>query len=187
MKKVVLLGDSIRQIGYGTVLPDMLKDEFDVWQPSDNCRFAQYTLRGLFDWREKIDAAEIVHFNVGHWDLCDIFGDGSFTPIEDYVKTTVRIAKLLLAKGKTVIFATTCPVREGRSYNSNDTIRQFNAAIVPELEKMGVLINDMHTPVAADVDRYIREDDKIHLSEDGIRLCAQLTADSIRKAAEIQK
>ena len=184
MKKVILLGDSIRQIGYGTVLPELLKDEFEVWQPNDNCRFAQYTLRGLFDWRGQMEGAEIVHFNVGHWDLCDIFGDGTFTPIEDYVKTTVRIAKLLLQKHKTVIFATTCPVREGRSYNSNDTIREFNAAVVPELEKMGVLINDMHTAVSADVNRYIREDDKIHLTEDGIRLCAELTAEAIRKAAE---
>ena len=49
---------------------------------------------------------------------------------------------------------------------------------------MGVLINDMHTAVSADVNRYIREDDKIHLTEDGIRLCAELTADAIRKAAE---
>lgn len=184
MKKVVLLGDSIRQIGYGTAVPELLKDEFEVWQPSDNCRFAQYTLRGLYEWRAQMEGAEIVHFNVGHWDLCDIFGDGPFTPIEDYVKTTVRIAKLLLQKHKTVIFATTCPVREGRSYNSNDTIREFNAAVVPELEKMGVLINDMHTAVSADVNRYIREDDKIHLTEDGIRLCAELTADAIRRAAE---
>ena len=30
MKKVVLLGDSIRQIGYGTILPEILKDEFGI-------------------------------------------------------------------------------------------------------------------------------------------------------------
>ena len=43
MKKIVLLGDSIRQIGYGTKVPEMLGTDFSVWQPSDNCRFAEYT------------------------------------------------------------------------------------------------------------------------------------------------
>ena len=30
MKKVTLLGDSIRQIGYGTKVPEMLGDEYEV-------------------------------------------------------------------------------------------------------------------------------------------------------------
>ena len=41
MKKVVLLGDSIRLIGYGTKVPEMLGPEYTVWQPSDNGRYAQ--------------------------------------------------------------------------------------------------------------------------------------------------
>ena len=54
MKKVVLLGDSIRLIGYGTKVPEMLGDDYQVWQSEDNCRFAKYTLRCLFDWRDDI-------------------------------------------------------------------------------------------------------------------------------------
>lgn len=184
MKKIVLLGDSIRQIGYGTVLPEMLKDEFEVWQPGDNCRFAQYLLRGLFDWEKDMRGAEIVHFNAGHWDLCDLFGDGSFTPVEDYVNTVVRIAKILQSRHKTVLFATTCPVRPENRYNKNETIDAFNAAVVPALQRMGVLINDLHAAVAADIGRYIRADDNIHLTEEGIRLCANQTASVIREAAK---
>ena len=41
MKKVVLLGDSIRLWGYGTKVPDMLKGEYEVCQPEDNCRFTK--------------------------------------------------------------------------------------------------------------------------------------------------
>ena len=48
MKKVVLLGDSIRLWGYGTKVPEMLGEDYEVWQPEDNCRFVKYTLRGLF-------------------------------------------------------------------------------------------------------------------------------------------
>ena len=43
MKRVVLLGDSIRLIGYGTKVPELLGDGYEVWQPEDNGRFAQYT------------------------------------------------------------------------------------------------------------------------------------------------
>lgn len=50
MIRVTLLGDSIRMIGYGLKVPVLLRDDFEVFQPKDNCRFAKYTLRGLFDW-----------------------------------------------------------------------------------------------------------------------------------------
>ena len=42
MKKVTLLGDSIRYIGYGLKVPELLKDEFEVYQPNENCRFALF-------------------------------------------------------------------------------------------------------------------------------------------------
>ena len=35
MKKVTLLGDSIRQIGYGARVAELLKDEFTVWHGTD--------------------------------------------------------------------------------------------------------------------------------------------------------
>ena len=40
MKKIALLGDSIRQIGYGSKVVELLGEDYDVWQPDDNCRFA---------------------------------------------------------------------------------------------------------------------------------------------------
>lgn len=109
MKRVVLLGDSIRLIGYGTKVPELLGDGYEVWQPEDNGRFAQYTLRMLFDFRKQIEGADVIHWNNGHWDLCELFGDGSFTPLPMYVETMVRVARLLKQYGKKVIFATTTP------------------------------------------------------------------------------
>ena len=50
MKKVTLLGDSIRQIGYGTRVPELLGEDYEVFQPEENCRFVKYTLRMLFDY-----------------------------------------------------------------------------------------------------------------------------------------
>lgn len=62
MKKLTLLGDSIRLLGYGTKVPELLKKEFTVYQPKDNCRFAKYTLSGvLLEWTKDIENSDIIH------------------------------------------------------------------------------------------------------------------------------
>lgn len=96
MKKVVLLGDSIRLIGYGTKVPEMLGPEYTVWQPSDNGRYAQYTLHGVLeDWVDGIAGADIIHWNNGLWDMSVHGDDGVFTPLEAYGDFIMRIAKAL--------------------------------------------------------------------------------------------
>ena len=55
------------------------------------------------------------------------------------------------------------------------------------LQEMGVIINDLHSLVSTNMEAYIREDDKLHLSEEGIKVCARQVADIIRKtAAELE-
>ena len=182
MKKVVLIGDSIRLIGYGTPVEERLSEEFTVWQPDDNCRFASYTLRGMWDWQENMRGADIIHWNNGLWDVCELFGDGEFTPIDEYVSTMLRIAKILKERAQTVIFATITPVRKENPHNKNETIERYNMALVPELLKLGVVINDLYTPLSEDLYKYIC-DDNIHLSDDGIRLAADMVESVIREEA----
>ena len=43
MIKVTLLGDSIRLIGYGKKVPELLGDDFEIFQPDINCKFAKNT------------------------------------------------------------------------------------------------------------------------------------------------
>lgn len=173
MKKVTLLGDSIRQIGYGTKVPALLGEGYEVFQPEENCRFVKYTLRMLFDYREQIEGSDIIHWNNGLWDIpTGLFEDGEpFTDIEEYVKNMLRVAKQLKSLGKRIIFATTTPVRPEHPYNKNILIKQYNEAIVPKLQEMGIEINDLYSLVNADVYKYIC-DDNIHLSEDGIEICS---------------
>ena len=180
MKNVVLLGDSIRQIGYGTLVPQLLGEEYSVWQPKENCRFAAYTLRLLFDNRTAIGNADIIHWNNGLWDVCDLFGDGPFTDAETYVKNMLRIATILKRSTDKIIFATTTPVTSEHAFSKNERIRQYNALLVPELEKMGIVINDLNALVTPNIDTFIRKDDNIHLTEEGIRACAEQVAEYIR-------
>ena len=183
MIKVTLLGDSIRLIGYGTKVPELLGEEFEVFQPSDNCRYCKYTLRGLHDWKSDMEGSQIVHWNNGLWDNCNLIEDGIFTTEEEYVATMVRIASVLQKRYGKVIFATTTPVKPENEFNQNETIVRYNAILVPKLREMGVIINDLHSLVASDIDRYVGED-TVHLSEEGILACAQQVCDVIRTAAK---
>mgnify|MGYP003320237378 CR=1 FL=1 len=130
MKKVTLLGDSIRQIGYGTKVPEMLGEEYEVFQPEDNCRFVKYTLRMLFDYREQIQGSDVIHWNNGIWDAVDTFGDGPFTPPEMYVFTMKRIAKILFTYSKHVIFATTTPVNNPDAKRDYEIIKTYKTNVI---------------------------------------------------------
>ncbi|MBR4865095.1 MAG: hypothetical protein IKU11_00295 [Clostridia bacterium] len=183
--KITLLGDSIRLIGYGPLVPGLLGKDFEVFQPEDNCRFAKYTLRGLFDWAGNMAGSRVVHWNNGLWDVCDILGDGkAFTSLSEYTENMLRIADILLARHDRVIFATTTPVTAQNPHNKNEVIADYNAHVTPLLREKGVIINDLYTPMAADIDSFIRKDDNIHLTEEGSAVCAGLVAEAIRKAAE---
>lgn len=179
--KITCLGDSIR-IQYVPVVAELLGEDFEIFAPENNCRFAKYTLRGIFDWKKDMRGSRIVHWNNGLWDICNLFGDGLFTSEEEYVDNMLRIARILKSEHEVVIFATTTPVSEKNQYNKNEDIRRYNELIVPKLREMGILINDLYSAVAENIDEYICEDN-IHMSESGIALCARLTADCILKAA----
>lgn len=181
MKKVTLLGDSIRMIGYGTKVPEMLGEEYEVFQHEDNCRFVKYTLRMLFEFREQIEGSDVIHWNNGLWDTStNLFGDGlPFTKEDEYVDNMLRVASLLKKMGKRVIFATTTPVHPDYPYNDNGVIKRYNEAIVPKLKEMGIEINDLHSAVWQDVEKNICED-QIHLSKEGIDICSKLVVKAIK-------
>lgn len=179
--KVGLLGDSIRLLGYGTVIKDYLGEDYEVFQPEDNGRFAKYTLRMLFDYKEQLKDCDVIHWNNGLWDVTDILGDGKlFTSDEEYVDNMTRIARKLLQITPKVIFATTTPVRFDNPYNKNENIERFNALLVPKFKEMGITINDLYSTVAKDINANIREDDKIHLTEKAIHECAKQVAEIIK-------
>ena len=183
-KKVVLLGDSIRQIGYGLHVPALLGDEFEVWQPEDNCRFAAYTLRMLCDYKDHMMGADVIHWNNGLWDMSDLFGDGPFSSRETYVALLVRIAKILKTYAPTVIFATTTvPAPNGIEDQNDERIKLFNKAAIEALEPMGIIINDIFPMVYGHTDEMICED-QLHLSEVGAKKIAARVVEVIREATK---
>jgi hypothetical protein len=187
MTKVVLLGDSIRQIGYGPLVPSLLGKDYQVFQPEDNCRFARYLLRALFDYRNEIAGADIIQFNAGLWDVSDLFGDGIFTPEQEYKETILRVGSLLKKITPNVIFATTTPVRKENPYDTNETIDSYNRFVVPELIAMGIKINDLNALIRADIEGNIRQEDLLHLTPKGAQLAAQQTVSFIHSFYLLEK
>jgi len=183
MTKISFLGDSIR-MQYAPRVKERLGEGYDVFYPSENCRFSKYALRGMWDWKEGMKGSRIVHWNNGLWDICDIFGDGLFTSKEEYVANMLRVADILLSRHEIVIFATTTPVRPENPHNKNEWIEDYNAALVPLLKEKGIIINDLYPLVAADIPRYV-SDDLIHLSEEGIELCADAVEKAVRDAEKM--
>lgn len=182
MKKVVLLGDSIREIGYGPVVPALLGEDYAVWQPPENCRFALYTLRMTYDYRPFMEGADVIHWNNGLWDVCQLWDDGPFTSLENYCDTMVRIARILKGYGKTVIFATTTPPDAEMPGHDPARLAAYNKAVTERLQAEGIIINDLFSTINADIPAYICSD-HIHLSEEGIRVAAQQVAACIKEYA----
>ena len=180
--KISLIGDSIR-MQYENRVRELIGEEHECFSPAENCRFAKYNLRGMWDWKNDMAGSRIVHWNCGLWDICNIFGDGMFTSVEEYVATVSRIADILLSRHEKVIFATTTPVRENNPYNDNEEIKKYNEAIVPVLLEKGIVINDLHSLFAGDTEKYV-SDDLIHLSDVAIDIAADAVVKSILEAKD---
>ena len=93
MKKIILLGDSIR-MGYDKYVAEALDGVAEVYYPKENCRFAENTLRFALDWKNRGDLpedADLVHWNVGLWDVAEILGDEPLTPLPFYENLIARL------------------------------------------------------------------------------------------------
>ena len=98
MKKVFLIGDSIRE-GYDTSVRGMLASVAETYFPTDNARFAAYTLRFLHEWPKMSgvngENVDVVHWNTGLWDSLIILDDGPQTPLPIYKEYIERIFSAL--------------------------------------------------------------------------------------------
>jgi lysophospholipase L1-like esterase len=167
MKKVLLLGDSIR-LNYAPYVYRNLNEKAEILTPEDNGRFAKYTLHELPGWLKTFGTPHVIHFNNGLWDLHHFNGQEALTPLADYVADLERIVVLLKSTGAKLIFATCTPVRKENTEWFNEEIIQYNAAAVALMQKHGVEINDLHALLFGQEDTYIA-DDLIHLNRFGIK------------------
>ncbi len=195
MKNIYLIGDSIRfgsmggkgSPGYEKYVRELLCGKYNVYAPEENCRFAQYTLRGIYDWIDKINPMEIdvIHWNNGLWDVMRLDGDEPLTPIDVYISMLRRIHKklrLLFPKAK-IIFATTTPVIEGgagdRWVRYNSEIEDYNAKAVELMNELGVTVNDLYSVAQKFDEGYYA--DWVHFDEKGAKILANEVINKIKE------
>ena len=162
MKKVVLIGDSIR-MGYDKYVKEALDGVAEVFYPPENCRFAEYVLRYAHEWKtngEWGDDVDLVHWNAGLWDALELFGDEPLTSLSYYEEAIKRIDKrlrMLFPKAK-FVFATSTNVSEKMSRpeftRHNSTIQKYNDAALRALSDTDTVINDLHPITASVPDSY---------------------------------
>ena len=180
MKKVLLLGDSIRE-NYQDAVTAALAGRAEVVHPAPNGAFASYTLCLLRVWLAELGTPDIVHWNNGIWDtFLRYTEDGPFTPVDEYVRTLSRILRELRKTGAQVVFATSTPCRDPHRDLDSRRIAWYNHEALALMRREGVDIDDLWSTVAADIPNLICADN-VHLSDAGKRACAAQVVRSVEK------
>lgn len=190
MKKVLLLGDSIR-MGYSGYIKSLLAGQCEVIYSEDNGRFAAYTLWQANQMFKEYGKFDIVHWNNGYWDMnIEPPMQEPIHPVEEYVHFLKRTIAQIRQNGAKIIFATTTPVlSKGSALDNTGTDKQisydnqwvidYNAAATNLMKDENILINDLYTLMLGEKDCYKCED-KLHLTEEGYQLCAKQAAELIK-------
>ncbi len=196
MKRVLLLGDSIR-MGYDEYVKELLTGEFEVvYDDADNGRFAAYTLWQANQFFRHCGRFDVVHWNNGYWDMnVEAPMVEAIHPVPEYVHFLGRILAEIRRNGAVPVFATSTPIlseeaaqavmKEGipRTFYKNEWVAEYNKAAVDFMEREGVAVNDLYS-LCLESPTYYKCPDLLHLTQEGYKRCAEQTAAAIRKAAD---
>ena len=194
MQKVLLCGDSIR-LGYQSYVSGVFDGVAKVYAPSDSCRYAQHLLRWIHEWKKNEQIPEdidLVHWNVGLWDVLRIMGDDTFTPPAFYEELLKRLHHrlcVLFPNAKQVFALSTSVVEEGyeppyQRYNKD--IELFNEIAVKTLVPLGVEINDLYS-ITKNAPKEYRSDVTHFYTEQGILLVGGQVVKQICKTLKIEE
>lgn len=187
MKRVVLIGDSIR-IGYQPVVERELADYAQVWAPQANGGTSSNLLRHLDEWilgRE----ADLYHINCGLHDIKRLFGaTENSVPLGEYEKNIEAILRRASARwpGR-IVWATTTPVDQIRHHRRKSFDRfeadvlAYNRAAKRICRKLGIPVNDLFAAVQRAGPRVHLGQDGVHFTPRGYELLGQAVARFIRR------
>ena len=196
MKKVLLLGDSIR-MGYDDFVKELLDGKCEVYyDPEDNGRFSAYTLWQMNQFFRHYGEFDVVHWNNGYWDMnIEAPMIEAIHPLDEYIHFLKRNLTEIRRHGARPIFATTTPILSpgvaadvtgtGADHiHYNDVwVQEYNTAAIALMKSENVPINDLYTLCKEDP-HYYKCEDLLHLTEKGYRRCAEQTAAMILKELE---
>ncbi len=194
MKRIVLIGDSIRQ-NYEPLVREKLAGVCEVYAPKANCAYTLCSIFNIRDWFKEmgIDHADLIHWNNGIWEHHRNADDNEpFTSPELYLSLTKRLHRQMKRYSDNILWASTIPAGPAYSpdghillYLSREDwdreIALYNGIASAYFKSEGVAVNDLNGLIASDPARYVCEDG-IHLTDEGKEAAAEQVANAIRKA-----
>ena len=193
MKKVVLVGDSIRR-GYEPVAVRELNGWAEVIEmggiQGGNTR---NVLAHLDEWVISRDP-DIVHLNAGLHDMARDPGPGpeNRVPLDEYRTNLERILRTLQRETRAVlVFALTTPVDLGRQLavakgvnRTAEDVAAYNAAAREVAAGLGVAVNDLHAAVVEAGAAELLDEDGVHFTAAGNEVLGRAVAAAVRAAAD---
>lgn len=187
MKKVILIGDSIR-LGYQETVRQELAGAADVITEKSNGGTSKNVLAHLNEW-VIAKAPSVLHINCGLHDLRKELDTGRpVVPIEEYAENVRRIlTQVRQGTSAAVIWATTTPVNEPQYHRRvrvdryEADVLAYNDAAVRVARESGAAINDLFAAVMDAGRDTVLGDDGVHFSEEGSRLLGRAVAGAIRR------
>jgi lysophospholipase L1-like esterase len=180
MKRVCLIGDSIRQ-GYEPTVRRELASVADIFAPAENGQHTVNLLLNFYNWIQQKDP-DVVHIAAGGWDVRNVVrGEpGNVVPLDHYRQNVAR-----------TIWATITPMdmaanfanhaATGHPARTAGDIEQYNAAAVAVCREQGVAVNDLYDVVDGHGPRTLLSPDGVHLDDAGYELLGKLVARKIRE------
>lgn len=186
MKKVILIGDSIR-MGYQSLVQQALQGRADVWAPEENGGTSANVLAHLDEWVLS-RRPDIVHLNCGLHDLKTEFGaDTQAVPLDEY---TANLGTLFrqIQQGTTamLIWAATTPVNEHWHHDNKPfdrfeaDVRAYNQRAFEIAAQFEVQIDDLYQLVIDAGRDTILLQDGVHFTKDGYALLGRAVVDALR-------
>ena len=188
MKKVVLIGDSIRG-GYQPLVVTKLKGRADVWGPVENCRHSLWALDHFPEWVAEQEP-DIVHVNFGIHDV-SIQPDGEHQILLAQYRLCLKrfIDRVRELQDAQMIWATSTPLyapQQGvpMSQWKIDEAAQlavYTAAAREIVDAAGIAVNDLHAAILDSGYDKCLTGDGCHMTEFG----NEVLSDAVVRAVEV--
>lgn len=191
MKKVVLLGDSIR-LGYESTVKKELAGLAEVWSPTDNGQHTLNLLLNFWSWVQQ-QQPDILHLNAGLWDVRNVLRGqpDNLVPLDQYRQNLQRLLQLAAQTTRArIIWATTTPVdiahnmqhhaATGHPGRTEGDVERYNAAALEITTQLGIPVNDLHALVLREGKANMLCPDGVHMTDAGYTLLGHAVAEKIR-------
>jgi lysophospholipase L1-like esterase len=191
MKRIVLLGDSIR-LGYEPFVRAELAGEAFVWGPPDNGQHSTNLLMNFWPWIAA-QQPDILHMNSGIWDTRRVArgSDLNVVPLPIYRENIRNLIRLTRCHTNAlIIWATATPLlnepanetqrKNGMAGRDAADIPLYNEAASEAAREESIPVNDLYSLVIGEGPGKLLLPDGVHYGEQGCRFLGSQVAAFLR-------